>query len=576
MIRSLLLAKIALVSFSACYQAYPFEEPGIMEVLCLPEEMGILPGDELELEAELSRPLEEGERGGWRYVGVSDGATSFEEMDDPLKLRVKGERGGVGVFWFETIDAAGRSERCESRVVVVSGPPFVACPLEGEAFPIGKALDLRPIVVEDIGVAEASFELLRGPEGAELSAHAGESLRFTPQIEGDYQIRFTVRDVEGFTASCDYELFAAAPPKLSCPDEITIYRDEATEAGKVIIEGRPLEKFWLSSSELSAGDWSYSAEMDGELTLEIAQRGLYTIRAHARDELGLEGSCEFDARVIQREPWVECPAQLQGKPLESISFSGWAGDDDGEIVELRWELIDAPDGSTAELGAIAPAAALDLDLVGVYRAEFIARDDDGHESRCTTRIIADAPPGLYIELVWDTDSDFDLYLLHPSATAWGSSSSPPFLQCSWRTWCFDGPIAWFSPSEDDDPRLLADNFVGFGPEVIYIPKPHPGSYAVGVHSHSNHRSPRTANFEGNARLLIHCNTGSRRRLIRLGPTSLAEDLFWRAAEIIIGPDGECLVEQIVGLNGRPPDVCEAYIAYGLRTGYVFPSGSSGR
>jgi hypothetical protein len=96
-----------------------------------------------------------------------------------------------------------------------------------------------------------------------------------------------------------------------------------------------------------------------------------------------------------------------------------------------------------------------------------------------------ANPDLRIELVWDTEADLDLHLLHPN----GDWNTSPW-DCHWEN---SSPNWGRLGSTRDDPLLEVDDIDGFGPEVITLSNLERGTYQVGVLDFSGSReTPTTA------------------------------------------------------------------------------------
>ena len=119
-----------------------------------------------------------------------------------------------------------------------------------------------------------------------------------------------------------------------------------------------------------------------------------------------------------------------------------------------------------------------------------------------------APPGLHLELTWQTPADadpfdegpeagadLDLHLLGPRAAADGWFALPN--DCFW----FNPRPQWgSSTSTTDDPILDRDDTDGWGPENLSLPAPEPGPYRIGVHAWNEHHygpsSPRLKVYLG--------------------------------------------------------------------------------
>jgi hypothetical protein len=83
-----------------------------------------------------------------------------------------------------------------------------------------------------------------------------------------------------------------------------------------------------------------------------------------------------------------------------------------------------------------------------------------------------ASPDLRVELVWDTEADLDLHLLHPN----GDWNTSPW-DCYWAN---RSPDWGHLGAQRDDPLLEVDDIDGFGPEVITLSSLERVTYQVGV------------------------------------------------------------------------------------------------
>ena len=87
-------------------------------------------------------------------------------------------------------------------------------------------------------------------------------------------------------------------------------------------------------------------------------------------------------------------------------------------------------------------------------------------------------PALQVELTWtEAGDDLDLHLLRGMGASPRSDDDCYYANCSGP----DGLDWGAAGTGPEDPRLVADDIGGTGPEVITIEAPEPGTYVVMVH-----------------------------------------------------------------------------------------------
>ena len=167
-------------------------------------------------------------------------------------------------------------------------------------------------------------------------------------------------------------------------------------------------------------------------------------------------------------------------------------DPDGDVpLSFLWTLVTRPAGSTTALqDETTPWPTLRPDRVGLYEIELTVSDSTGLTSLLPDRVLVNAIPAdrVRIELVWDSPlADLDLHLLAPA----GQPGGP--LDCHYANPRPDwGEIG----NANDDPQLVRDDLMGFGPEIIGYENPANGAYALGVDYFATHtangKEPTTA------------------------------------------------------------------------------------
>lgn len=161
-------------------------------------------------------------------------------------------------------------------------------------------------------------------------------------------------------------------------------------------------------------------------------------------------------------------------PGETVRLVGENSyDPDGiPLINYRWRLEKAPDGSATELP---PGQANILgvipDLVGEYVASLIVTNDRGRQSDiCTTTLRVAPEDDLYIELIPSLeDDDLKLVLVRGDDPNGDDSCSQDDCSADWGA----------NGADDADPELVFDDVNG-GPEAIGVMAPAAGVYSVRV------------------------------------------------------------------------------------------------
>lgn len=173
-------------------------------------------------------------------------------------------------------------------------------------------------------------------------------------------------------------------------------------------------------------------------------------------------------------------------PLDVATFDG--SDSyvpDGTLVGWDWEIVDRPDGSTAEP---APHAGdpkkvdFAVDVAGDYTIRLTVTDARGMTGSTDFPFAAVPWQTVHVELTWDTaGTDLDLHMV--SDTEGGTFFQKPF-DCYFDNtnpdWGDAGILA-------DDPSIDRDDVDGYGPEVVSLEQPLDGhTYHLYVHVYDDH------------------------------------------------------------------------------------------
>jgi hypothetical protein len=205
------------------------------------------------------------------------------------------------------------------------------------------------------------------------------------------------------------------------------------------------------------------------------------------------------ARVqMSGNPW---DTALDTIPLATLEFDGRnSTDGDGTVASYQWEVVNRPDGSTAQFtpNGQVPNPTFFLDLAGTFNFRLRVFDEQSMESCEPAEILVIVTPDehIHVQTVWTTDgdpnendtgagrgSDIDLHFIHPN----GEWNREPW-DCFWRN---KNPNWADTGTREDDPSLDIDDTDGWGPENINLNNPEgstasPVVYQVGIYYYSDH------------------------------------------------------------------------------------------
>jgi len=296
--------------------------------------------------------------------------------------------------------------------------------------------------------------------------------------------------VEG--TSTDFELMV----QLDGLDDACISDRDSECTGSAIIGGNATKSFLVryapTDEGADGGRIALSTNVSGSEEVEVNLFG--------RGTNNEPPECFAEARIAGAQEWGTYPDEdqlLETIPLKTIELRGTnSHDPDGSIVAYKWQVVQRPEDSTAQIAPHegAPEATFFLDLAGEYRFELEVTDNYGQSSHPACQVVVEAIPDedIHIQLVWDTPadpdqtdtgfgagSDVDLHLLHPLGD-WFCAPRDSYYANPNPDWAVP-----FDPS--DDPSLDIDDTDGAGPENINLNHPENNRvYRVGVHYFNDH------------------------------------------------------------------------------------------
>ncbi len=279
-------------------------------------------------------------------------------------------------------------------------------------------------------------------------------------------------------------------------DDACIQDRAAPCVGESVIEGNATKTFLVqyapSDEGADGGRIALLTNVEGSEKVEVNLFG--------RGTTNVPPVCLAEARIAGAQEWGTYEDEdnlLETIPLKTIELKATGSQDpDGSIVAHKWQVVQRPNDSTAQIAPHegAAEATFFLDLAGQYIFELEVTDNYGQSSRPNCPVVVQAIPDedIHIQLVWDTPadpdqtdkgfgagSDVDLHLLHPLGD-WNCAPRDVYYANPNPDWG-----SQFDPS--DDPSLDIDDTDGAGPENINLNHPENNRvYRVGVHYFNDH------------------------------------------------------------------------------------------
>jgi hypothetical protein len=280
-----------------------------------------------------------------------------------------------------------------------------------------------------------------------------------------------------------------------------------------------------------------------EIPVRLAYRPNLSSQPPGEGEMIVQAADPFNPRVevrltarLNRAPLADAGPDQDVDPLQEVVLDGsQSSDPDGDLpLSFAWTLVRRPEGSATVLADETLAqAAMTPDLVGVYEAELFVTDSTDLTSLLPDRVVITAIPAerLLLELVWDSPlADLDLHMLAPGGTLNGA------LDCYFGNRDPD----WGAPGDPgDDPKLLRDDLMGFGPETIGYDDPIGGTFQVFVDYFASHTPSGQEPTSATLRIYVDgiLEAELTKRLFSQGQQWSAARIKWPEGTISM-PDGQ--------------------------------------
>ncbi len=222
-----------------------------------------------------------------------------------------------------------------------------------------------------------------------ISPEVGPVTTLTPDVEGDFVLRYDVEDALGRMASCEVTVHSVVgPPIALCPED-----ELRTGPGAPInVEGDGYD-----DEAVVAYAWSVLSTPGGAPP-SLAPRdtpssqfigttpGLYELELTVWDRDGATGSCVAPLRVTT-PPLVTCPEGPVLAPTRQATTLRATATDDTGIASVSWEVVSTPPMSAPGLRpSNRESTRFTPDRQGAYLLRFTAEDVDGESASCEVTV----------------------------------------------------------------------------------------------------------------------------------------------------------------------------------------------
>lgn len=241
----------------------------------------------------------------WDVVRSVAGATPTLQPRTEAVTQFESDAAGEYLVRLTVYDQEGASDDCFVPVTVTDRPT-VMCPEGPIAAPTRRPVVIEATIMDDGSVVRETWEVVTRPTRSSANPVPATMRRttLTPDRVGEYRLRFTAEDADGYTDSCEVTVIGTeTPPTLMCPAVI-----ETTPLTPTAVVGTAVD-----DGEIRSAGWSVVGAPMGSnadaprppdnlrtvFTPDIA--GDYTLRLQVQDDSGHLESCTTVVRAIATE-----------------------------------------------------------------------------------------------------------------------------------------------------------------------------------------------------------------------------------------------------------------------------------
>ncbi len=241
----------------------------------------------------------------WDLVRTVEGAQATLLPRTEAVTTFESDTTGEYLARLTVYDAEGATDDCFVPVTVTDRPTAI-CPEGPIAAPTRQPTVIEAVVMDDGAVVRETWEVITQPSRSSASPAPANNRRttLTPDRVGEYRLRFTAEDADGFTDSCEVSVIGTeTPPTVTCPAVI-----ETTPLTPTAVEGSAVD-----DGEIRSAGWSIDAAPMGStapsprptdslrttFTPDVA--GEYTLRLRVQDDSGHLEECTTLVRAVATE-----------------------------------------------------------------------------------------------------------------------------------------------------------------------------------------------------------------------------------------------------------------------------------
>jgi hypothetical protein len=241
----------------------------------------------------------------WDVVRAVPGATPTLLPRTEAVTQFESDAAGEYLVRLTVYDREGASDDCFVPVTVTDRPS-VTCPEGPIAAPTRQPVTIEATVMDDGNVVAETWEVVTRPDGSGAAPSPSTARRttLTPDRVGEYRLRFTAEDADGFTDSCEVAVIGTeTPPSVMCPAVVeTTPLTATTVTGTAVDDGEIRSAGWSVVGAPMGSNASAPRPADNVRTVftpDIA--GDYTLRLQVQDDSGHLAECSTIVRAISTE-----------------------------------------------------------------------------------------------------------------------------------------------------------------------------------------------------------------------------------------------------------------------------------
>lgn len=241
----------------------------------------------------------------WDPVTAPEGATPVIVPRTQATTQFESDTAGPHVIRLTVYDADGASDSCLATINVTDRPTAI-CPESPVTAPTRQATPLVATVTDDGAVVRETWEILEQPPSSSptLAPPDDRSTRFTPDRVGEYRVRFTAEDADGFTDSCEVRIVATpTPPTLTCPDVVNTRPLTETQIQATFVDDGSLGSARWTITSAPGGSTAQPPSPPSSLTTRFTPDvvGEYNLELQAEDDDGNAVQCTTLVRALATE-----------------------------------------------------------------------------------------------------------------------------------------------------------------------------------------------------------------------------------------------------------------------------------